>query len=405
MTKPAWFFLALKVTAQLVATVNLGISTAFLLHKPVSFFELGVIYSLLLGTSFALEYPSGNLADRYGRKLVYACGLFAVALQFGLYAASATVALLYLAAVLGGIGDALISGSLEAWLGEEDARRGGKAQFHRVFGLTRAIGSLLAIGASLALGLLLHTDLRFVYWGAALALGLAALCALLFFPDNRGEGKSIFTFTTATARVYFYSPALICLSLILSAAFACYAVFILYWQPRGEELGVVVQRLPLLNAAHLVGVAASGCLYGRLARKLGAGSFLYAAFALIAAAFACMTFGAGLPALLAGLLAFGLGFGSVIPLFFDWSLDIMPRDLRASTLSLLNAQATLVAVITTALLGKVIELWGLGVAPPIGLGLAMAVVLLLGPARRLAMVWERQRAGGQAVADGGLGGL
>lgn len=381
MTRAGVLFLALKTVVGFLGSINLAISTAFLLQKPLTFFQLSIIYSLLLGTSLVLEYPSGNLADRFGRKRIYAVGLLFTALQYALYAGGHTVPLLYAAGVMGGVGDALLSGSLEAWLAEEERRSNADPQLHYVFGLSRSLTSLVAIIGSLGVGLLLGQNLALVYWGGAALLLLAALAALFLAPDNRGGAGRTWDISIAALKTFLSSPPLIFLALVLAAAFAFYSVFILYWQPRAQDFGVMPSRLPLLHSAYLLAAALSGYLYARYAQQLGTGPFLFGAFAAITLSFALQAFGDHLLVLVIALFVYGLGYGSVVPLFFAWATEIVPSDLQASVLSLINAIASLMAVLTTAAVGKMIEVWGLAVAPWIGLSLGVVATILLGLTR------------------------
>jgi len=391
MSNAAYLFLALRVPVGFFAAISLGITTAFLLEKPVTFFELGLISALLLTVSSVMEYPGGNLADRYGRKRIFALGVFAMAVNYAFLAAFANIILLSIAAVFSGLGEALISGSLEAWVGEEEKRKTPDPSLHRVFGLKTSLISISAFAVSLNIGLLLRADLELIFWaGAALFTGIG-LTALIIGPDNRGEGKGTLGFTIAALRGFARSPALIFLTAILSATFACFSVFILYWQPRALTFGVPADQLLSLHSAYLAGAAISSYLYARLARKLGSLYFVHASFVSIALSFALMAFGNCLVTLVAGLFVFGLGWGSVFPTFFDWGTDIIPSDLRASVLSLMSAIATAVAILATAMIGTVIHIWGLETAVHSGLGLAVGILMLLGLVGKLTSAWQAQR--------------
>lgn len=391
MSRYAQFFLTVKVMAGLVGTLNLGICTAFLLNKPVTIIQLSIIYSLILGTSFLMEYPTGNLADRFGRKRIYALGLVFTSLQFLGYAAFQEVYLLYLAAILGGAGGALISGSLEAWLITEEKKQDSKTPMNKVFGLYGSLTSIVSIVGSLLIGLLLRGTLYLFYWAGGTLMFLAAIAAVFTFPDNRGRGGKFLDYTLETVKIFFCSPVMIFLGLVLSAAFASYSVFILYWQPQALTYGVAITQLPLLFAFYLVARAISGWIFAKYARKIGARAFLLTAFTLGTVSFSLMTFGSGLVFLAVGLFFFGLGSyaGSV---FFDWAADIIPADHRASMLSLISAVASLSAVLATVGTGLLIDVWGLSAAAITGLVFNLFVLIGLVLIKEQTVRWEEARA-------------
>ncbi|MEM3090726.1 MAG: MFS transporter, partial [Candidatus Bathyarchaeia archaeon] len=96
------------------------------------FQSLGLGYSFLYMAVFALvfglfDYPTGGLADRFGRKRTYALGLAFVALNYLMVSFYPFPVIVILAAFLAGFGAALQSGSLEAWITDE-LGKGGKIE-------------------------------------------------------------------------------------------------------------------------------------------------------------------------------------------------------------------------------------------------------------------------------------
>ena len=51
-------------------------ATIYILQKGVDYTQIGVIFMLFLLGQTLLEYPSGGLADKFGRRKIYAIGIF-----------------------------------------------------------------------------------------------------------------------------------------------------------------------------------------------------------------------------------------------------------------------------------------------------------------------------------------
>ncbi len=93
------------------------------------FQTLGLGYSFLYMAVFALvfgllDYPTGGLADRFGRKRVYALGLVFVGINYLIAALYTFPIIVILAAFLAGFEAALLSGSIEAWITDALEKKG-----------------------------------------------------------------------------------------------------------------------------------------------------------------------------------------------------------------------------------------------------------------------------------------
>lgn len=377
MSRESKFFIVLKIFTGCISVINLGIATAFLLQKSISFFELSVVYSLILGMSLIFEYPSGNWADRYGRKKIYACGLLVTALQYGFYASFSNVYLIFAAAAFGGLGDALISGSFEAWITQKEKLAGNAHILPRTFGLSRSLTSVCSIAASLAVGLMLKSDLSLFYWFGAAAFITAGVFSIVFFSDNRGSQASALHYTMGSLKTFVGNRNYLFLALILAAAFSLYSIFILYWQPQVLKFGVSEHSLPFLYAFYLTGAATTGYIYSKWSKRLSIWIFLLTSFSLLSVSFIVLYIAANLLVFALGLFLYGIGFGSIVPIFFSWAAEIVPDDQCASILSLMSGISSLASVITTVAMGVVIQHYEVYTGAIVGLLLGIVSVLMV----------------------------
>lgn len=375
MTRNSKFFLTVKVLVGVIGSINLGLCTSFLLSKGLSFLELSVVYSLILGTSLILEFPSGNLADRHGRKLIYSIGLLAISIQFTFYALFSNIILIYIAAIMAGIGDAFISGSLEAWLAQSESKANKKDGFYKIFGLKSSLASLLSIIVGISIGIFSEINITGIYIAAGFVLFMTSIISIFFLKDNRGSLNRTLDYTYQTVIEFIKSPTLLLLAFVLSSAFACYSIFILYWQPMATSFDIPLHRLTLLHSANLFGAAISSYIFSKFARKSALNYFLIISFGLLGLSFGIVLLVRNLYALITSLFIFGLGYGSIIPLFFSWTANTISTHNAASMLSLMSSLASLTAVITTIIIGAVIDNMGLDASLLIGIFISVFILI------------------------------
>lgn len=145
------------------------------------------ISSLIYGF---LDYPTGGLADKFGRKLIFIVGLIFSAFSIILLAFIANSLTIIFASILGGLGGALRSDSLEAWITDEMKNEGKLHDLDRIFG--RSV-SLSLMADVLAGGLGSLVTFLGNYWLTLLVGGLSmlitAFITIIVMRENYGEGK------------------------------------------------------------------------------------------------------------------------------------------------------------------------------------------------------------------------
>jgi len=134
--------------------------------------QISSLFALWSLTGFALEVPSGVLADRFSRRLLVACAPLLAGAAFALWTLLPAYPSFAVGFVLWGAGGALASGALEALVYEALAAAGAAHRYPRLIGRSRALGT----AAALAAGLLAAPVLAL---GGYPAVGLASVAASL----------------------------------------------------------------------------------------------------------------------------------------------------------------------------------------------------------------------------------
>ena len=106
-----WGESALKVMSILYDSVI----TAFLLQLGLKNTQIGLLWSVVLLTQMLFDYPTGSFADRYGRLKIFTIGMVLTGSAIVMIAYSVNITMLYISAILMGVGESQISGTLFPW--------------------------------------------------------------------------------------------------------------------------------------------------------------------------------------------------------------------------------------------------------------------------------------------------
>ena len=88
----------------------------YLQSNGLSFVQMSIIYALNFFMCAALGLPMGNLADRYGRRVMFAAGIVVMAIGMLVYAFTRTFESFIVAEVFFALGWTMVNGSNEAWV-------------------------------------------------------------------------------------------------------------------------------------------------------------------------------------------------------------------------------------------------------------------------------------------------
>jgi multidrug resistance protein len=268
---------------------------------------LGTSYSLM---QFLFSPIWGRWSDRIGRRPIILIGLAGSCVSYAVLALAGSLALIFVARLLGGIAGANIP-TAQAYIADvttPENRAKGMGLVGAAFGLGFIFGP--AIGGSLS-----HFGPAVPMWCAA-ALCLANFVAAWFLlPESRhapdaphGPGR-LEVFRRALTRPNL--PLLLTLYFVVTAAFSGFeATFALYSERRfgftAATIGYVFAFIGTVLAI------IQGVLVGRVVPRIGEARLIPLAIAGIATGIGLVAFAWSVPMLLVacGVLAVGMGFNS-----------------------------------------------------------------------------------------------
>lgn len=235
---------ALQKIADLLAN---SVITIFLLSKNISYVKIGILWSVYLSSLMIFDLSSGAIADLIGRRKTYVVGVILSILSYILLILGYSFNILVISYVTKGLGAALMSGCLPAWLGSKYE----SSIFKNYTGKTKLIEVILTLPIITFIIMLNINESFFVLYIVIFIQIIIALLSTIFMRDNKGEVDSIFKLTVSGVKDVFCNYNLI-ISLMMSIfSFVAFSAFNLIWQPYGSELGIAIKYFPILNGIYI----------------------------------------------------------------------------------------------------------------------------------------------------------
>jgi len=316
----------------------------------------------LLGTSFSLMQflfsPIwGRWSDRIGRKPIILIGLLGSCLSYVTMALATSLALLFIARIVGGIAGANIP-TAQAYIADittPENRARGMGLVGAAFGLGFIFGP--AIG-----GLLSRFSPETPMWCAAALCFANFVAAWFLLPESRAINAATKTLGRMDAfRQAMGQPTLLvilALYFIVTMAFSAFeATFALFTEAR---FGFTATSIGFLFAFIGVIIAViQGVLIGRVVKRVGERRLIPAAIGAIAISIGLLPFVWNVPTLLValGLLAVGMGFNN--PSLSSMVSKLSHEDDQGGTLGLASSLASLGRVVGPAWGGYFYDAYGM----------------------------------------------
>lgn len=306
---------------------------------------MAAILSAALMTLVLLQFFTGMLADRYGRRLVLVCGALLGGISSLLCAGATRWQWLLAWRILGGLADAI---ALPALLGLTAEIAAG--QHGAFFGILRSSQGLSFIVAPVIGGQLSRWGLRvpFVVDGL-LSLLACAILALVVHNQRQAQGsghsiehwkqlKSLFTAQPVYAFFLF--------GMANNFAFPILASFV---PTKGQLLGLTPRQLSWVLASEAASYTAGSYLIGRFSDLWGRRPFVIIAQPLILLACVGLVLSRHWTELSASYAIFGLGSSMTYLMSSVMMADITPGEHCATVLGAFDAAIDLVLFVAPAL--------------------------------------------------------
>jgi MFS family permease len=344
---------------------------------------VGLIEGVAESTALTVKVFSGALSDYLGKRKVLAVfGYSLGAFTKPLFAIAPTAAIVFTARLLDRVGKGIRGAPRDALVADiAPANLRGAA-----FGLRQSLDTVGAlIGPLLAVGLMLlwADDFRAVFWVAVIP-GLLAVCVLQF---GVGEPERHVAETRANpicrenlkrlSGPYWWVVG-------IGAVFALARFSEAFLVLRARQAGIPVACVPLVMVAMNLAYAGSAYPFGTLSDRMNHATLLALGLMVLIAADLVLAATGHWPAVVLGIVLWGLHMGVTQGLFATMVADTAPVDLRGTAYGVFNLVSGIAMLIASAAAGL---LWDrFGAAFPFYMGAAFAALALMG---LLLKAWRR----------------
>ncbi len=347
----------------------------------LSYVQIGLTQAAYMAATLLFDFPTGGLADKFGRRLSWAVGMLFMGGGYATIALSRSAPLFALGFALAGTGAAFTSGSLSSWY-YDSAKDDSTAYstFSKASVVEGIAGPVCGVVASLVSTLALNLPI-----GVSAAVGfVAAFVAIVFLRDNYGarrDRRYLGVLRDGLIEVLGNKPFL---WLILSGFFMSFVMpaFMLYWVVILRDHGLPEAGSGVVYTVLILSMSLGGLISQRLAKKADHRVVAVAACVVWAAVFVGISFADSVALLLAGFILVEVLYAirSAAMLTFEHAL-VLP-DNRAVVFSFLGTLIGTFGLVANVVIGEVADLWGIDWLYRIAAGAVLVAALAILAARR-----------------------
>ncbi len=322
------------------------------------YLQVGLLYAVYSLVQLVMAPLWGRISDRVGRRPVIILGLLGSALAYTIFARADSLVVLFASRIVGGIGGSTIPVA-QAYIADvtpPGRRAGGLGLIGAAFGLGFVIGPALG---GILYGLSPGSPAAPGYTAAALCLA-NALAALMWLPESRCPGASgrtsRFNLRAAVAEAAKSGQ----IRLIL-AGYLCITIAFATLQPTLSPLAAERFAMGPREAGYLfallgiVSVIVQGGLVRRLVPRYGERRLLRVSGIPFCAGLVLVGLADTTPALLAGLVLIGIGYGGSIPSVLALLSRATDPGRQGAVLGLGQSVGSLARVVGPAMAGRLFD--------------------------------------------------
>jgi MFS family permease len=356
-------FITLNVLTNFPFFIFSAYYIAFLKFNGLNYTEMGIIFAVSAITIGILDFPTGNFADRYGRKKSIVLAIVSVGCGMILYGMAKEIITFAVGEFFIGLGTAFMSGSLEAWFYDElqrDVKQTEQKTEQKAagtFGMGMGLMNITAILAGFFATFLAGVSISLPFLASGGLLLITALFALLLLNENYGERRTPYTvfLKEAFSKVSESNP-LRWLVAGIAMFNVAYLFYMFTYQPFLLKEGLDIVFLGWMFSILMIVRALFSFLSSFLGKRIPHTKLNYWAPMILGMGYAVMAFANNLVIAVIGLILCEICIGFWFPTSMVWRNEIIPSTHRATLLSFMSTVSSLVMGFFVLAIGPLIDI-------------------------------------------------
>lgn len=373
------------ILSQSLSDILFGVCYILILNRSgISVNNITFLIALMGFLGFIFDFPSGNFADKIGRKKSTAIGFITWAIGTGIFYFSINLYSFILSVVFCSLGLALYSGSPQAWIVQSLKDNGNEDKKNKVFYKASTISMIFRFLGAVLGSILVRFSLKLPILFITILLGFSGIITLFISDDNYGESlaPSFINDVVYTAKDFIKNKDMRVVIVFRIMSTLPFIIFIVCWQLYlTENLKINEYYIGVLLAIFMLSQSLSGMF---LVKRESEKPYKDVVLGIIISLIGMLVINISLffydlmikfIFFIVGVLVYEFGLGVEQNAAGAWIQDYIPDNKRASFFSAVTAIVSLFAFISTNIVGYVIKFKGYSFAFNIALFVYVIYIL------------------------------
>ena len=342
--------------ASVPDTILNSFLTLYLLDRGCSYSEIGILWSIYLGSCALVDYPTGGLADKFGRRKIYAFGLFVTAISYIILCVSNAFILFVVSYLVKGIGTSQMTGALTSWL----ACDGNEKVYENSIKKSRLFLSIMNVIIPILCVIIKMDRMDSVILFCGVFYIILSMIVILLLKENYGSSRNLKHIYKNSFLVFFENKKMIELLFFNIFSYTLYTTFMFIWQPIAESIVEFVNIMPLVFACFTFFNGVGANVIGKIVKK----TFKQYIVIILLFIFAFVSFYIALNGenwcfLILSMSLFGFANGSFFIVNSVKLNNVAQPEYKSSLFSLMSSITTGVTFVIQIIFGYIIDCFGI----------------------------------------------
>lgn len=348
-------FILIDVLANIPDIFLNSFLTVYLLGKGCSYSQIGILWSAYLGCCAIIDYPTGGLADKFGRRKIYAIGILLTSVSYFILFFSVSFPLLFFSYLLKGVGTSQMTGALQSWL----ACDSGEIVYEKSIKRARLIMSVLNVVIPIMCILINVSNIDIIVLFSCIFFFILSIFVMILLKENYGSTKKLSHIYKSSILIFLKNSVMLELLLFNIFSYTLYTSFLFLWQPIAESIVIQLNFLPVMFGIFSFSSGLGTNFLGKIIKKADT-QYLFIIFIFLASFFSFWLahVNSNLSFLILAMIFFGFGNGSIFILNAVKFNQVATQEYKASLFSLVSSITTGITFGVQILFGYILDYMG-----------------------------------------------